>query len=80
MSERADSGRLAELAIALSLATDLGTGHIAGSTSHPSLLSVALRPSADGSGHATYAEQPDDFAHAVSVFAAVDRRAPHAPA
>jgi len=58
---------------------------IAGTTSHASLRSVAHRlatalPDArfvelDGSGHVTYAERPDDFANAVSVFAAeLDRR------
>ena len=53
---------------------------IAGTTSHPSLVSVAhglaaALPDArlvelEGSGHVTYAERPDDFANAVSVFAA----------
>lgn len=58
---------------------------IAGSDSHPSLRSVAHRLAAslpdvrfveiEGSGHVTYAERPDDFANAVSVFAAeLDRR------
>ncbi len=58
---------------------------LSGSTSHPALRSVARRLAAalpdarfvelEGSGHVTYAERPDDFAHAVSVFAAeVDRR------
>jgi len=59
---------------------------IAGSTSHASLLSVARRLAAalpdarfvelEGCGHVTYAERPDDFAKAVSVFATeLDRRA-----
>ncbi len=53
---------------------------IAGETSHPPLRSVAHRlvaalPDArvvelEDCGHVTHAEQPDDFAHAVSVFAA----------
>jgi 3-oxoadipate enol-lactonase len=53
---------------------------IAGTTSHRSLVSVARGLAAalpdarfvelDGSGHVTYAERPDDFANAVSVFAA----------
>ena len=53
---------------------------IAGDTSHPSLRSVAHRLAAalpdarfvelDDCGHVTYAEQPDAFADAVSVFAA----------
>ena len=58
---------------------------IAGDTSHPSLRSVAHRLAAAlpdarfvelaDCGHVTYAEQPDAFAHAVSVFAAeLDRR------
>lgn len=58
---------------------------IAGTTSHPSLRSVAHRLAAalpdarfvelEGSGHVTYAEQPDAFASAVSAFAAeLDRR------
>jgi 3-oxoadipate enol-lactonase len=58
---------------------------LAGSVSHPAfrpiarLLTAAL-PDArfveiEGSGHVTYAERPDDFAEAVSVFAAeVQRR------
>lgn len=59
---------------------------IAGSTSHPSLRSVARRLAAalpdarfvelEASGHVTYAEQPEAFANAVAVFAAeLDRRA-----
>ena len=58
---------------------------LAGDTSHPSLRSVAHRLAAalpdarfvefDNCGHVTYAEQPDAFATAVSVFAAeLDRR------
>jgi pimeloyl-ACP methyl ester carboxylesterase len=53
---------------------------IAGTTSHSSLMSVARGLAAalpdarfvelEGSGHVTYAERPDDFANAVSVFAA----------
>jgi 3-oxoadipate enol-lactonase len=53
---------------------------IAGTTSHPALRSVAHRLAAAlpdarfvelaDCGHVTYAEQPDQFAHAVSVFAA----------
>jgi 3-oxoadipate enol-lactonase len=60
---------------------------LAGEVTHPSLRSVADRlagalPDArfvelEGSGHVTYAERPDDFAEAVSVFAAeLDRRTP----
>ena len=60
---------------------------IAGDTSHPALRSIAHRLAAAlpdarfielaDCGHVTYAEQPDAFAHAVSVFAAeLDRRAP----
>lgn len=63
---------------------------IAGSTSHPSLRSVARQlatalPDARfvefaNCGHVTYAEKPDEFAHAVSVFAAeLDRRAAATP-
>ncbi|MGH8984515.1 MAG: alpha/beta fold hydrolase [Acidimicrobiia bacterium] len=59
---------------------------VAGSTSHPSLRSIAHQLAAafpdarfvelEGSGHVTYAEQPAAFAHAVSVFAAeLDRGA-----
>lgn len=59
---------------------------LAGDQSHPSLRSVAHRLAATladarfvelaDCGHVTYAEQPDAFAHAVSVFAAeLDRRA-----
>jgi pimeloyl-ACP methyl ester carboxylesterase len=63
---------------------------IAGNTSHPALRSVAHRlANALGDarfveladcGHVTYVEQPDDFAHAVGVFAAEldDRSAPRA--
>jgi len=58
---------------------------IAGEVSHPALRSVAHRLAAalpdarlvdiPNSGHVTYAEQPDAFAHAVSVFAdELDRR------
>ncbi|MGH9277566.1 MAG: alpha/beta fold hydrolase [Acidimicrobiales bacterium] len=58
---------------------------LAGTKSHPALRSVARRlagalPDARfielaGSGHVTYAEQPDAFAAAVSAFAAeIDRR------
>jgi len=58
---------------------------IAGDTSHPSLRSVARRLAAElpdarfvelaDCGHVTYAERPDDFANAVSVFAVeLDRR------
>ena len=53
---------------------------IAGTTSHPSLRSIARQlatalPNARfvelaNCGHVTYAEQPDEFARAVSVFAA----------
>ena len=53
---------------------------VAGSQSHPSFRSVAHRLAAalpdariveiDDCGHVTYAECPDDFAHAVAVFAA----------
>jgi 3-oxoadipate enol-lactonase len=54
-------------------------------TSHPALRSVAHRLAAAladarlvelaGSGHVTYAEQPDAFAHAVATFAAeIERR------
>ena len=60
---------------------------LAGSTSHPTLRSVARRLAAalpdarlielEGSGHVTYAEQPAAFAAAVSAFAAeIARRAP----
>jgi 3-oxoadipate enol-lactonase len=52
---------------------------IAGTTSHPALRSIARvlangLPDArfvelDGSGHVTYAERPDEFAHAVAAFA-----------
>jgi pimeloyl-ACP methyl ester carboxylesterase len=52
---------------------------VAGTTSHPALRSIARvlargLPDArfvelDGSGHVTYAEQPDEFAHAVAAFA-----------
>jgi len=63
---------------------------IAGDTSHPSLRTIAHRlatalPDArfvelDECGHVTYAEQPEAFAHAVSVFAAeLDRRPAVAP-
>jgi 3-oxoadipate enol-lactonase len=59
---------------------------IAGSTSHSTFRSIASQLAAalpdarfvelEGSGHVTYAERPDDFARAVSVFAAeLDRRA-----
>ncbi|MGD9701193.1 MAG: alpha/beta fold hydrolase [Acidimicrobiia bacterium] len=59
---------------------------IAGSSSHPSLRTVAHRLAAaladarlielDDCGHVTYVERPEEFAHAVSVFAAeLDRRA-----
>ncbi len=59
---------------------------VAGDTSHPALRSVAHRlaealPDArfvefDHCGHVTYAEQPDAFASAISVFAGeLDRRA-----
>lgn len=58
---------------------------IAGGTSHASFRPVAHRLAAalhdarfvelDSSGHVTYAERPDDFAHAVAVFAAeLDQR------
>lgn len=58
---------------------------LAGTTSHPSLLSVAHELVAslpdvrfvelEGSGHVTYAEKPDQFAEAVSSFAAeIDHR------
>lgn len=58
---------------------------IAGTTSHAALRSVARRLAAalpdsrfvelTDCGHVTYAEQPEQFAHAVSVFAAeLDRR------
>jgi 3-oxoadipate enol-lactonase len=60
---------------------------IAGSASHPSLRAVARRLAAglpdarlveiEDCGHVTYAEQPDAFADAVSVFGAeLDRRVP----
>jgi pimeloyl-ACP methyl ester carboxylesterase len=60
---------------------------IAGDSSHRALRSVARRLAAAlpdarfvelaGSGHVTYAEQPEAFADAVSMFAAeLDRRAP----
>jgi pimeloyl-ACP methyl ester carboxylesterase len=60
---------------------------IAGRTSHPSLRAVARRLAAglpgarlveiEDCGHVTYAEQPDAFADAVSVFVAeLDRRVP----
>lgn len=63
---------------------------LAGTTSHPALLSVTHRLAAalpdtrlvelEACGHVTYAERPDDFAHAVSVFAAErDRRAARVP-
>ena len=63
---------------------------IAGTTSHPALRSVAHQLAAAlpdarfvelaDCGHVTYAEQPDRFAHAVSVFAAeLDRRTATAP-
>jgi pimeloyl-ACP methyl ester carboxylesterase len=71
-------------------ATDLSTIAVpalvvAGTTSHPALRSVAHQLAAAlpdarfvelaDCGHVTYAEQPDQFAHAVSVFAAeVDRQ------
>ena len=52
---------------------------IAGTESHPALRAIAATlaralPDAQlteltGSGHVTYAEQPDDFAHAVAAFA-----------
>jgi len=59
---------------------------ITGSTSHPSFRSIARQLAAafpdarfvelEGSGHVTYAERPDEFANAVSVFAAeLDQRA-----
>ena len=59
---------------------------LAGDRSHPSLRSIAHRLAATlpdarfvefvECGHVTYAEQPDEFADAVSVFAAeMDRRA-----
>lgn len=58
---------------------------VAGTTSHPAFHSVARRLAAalpdsrlvelEDCGHVTYAEQPEAFAHAVSVFAAeLDRR------
>lgn len=58
---------------------------LAGAISHPSFRSIARQLAAAlpnarfvelaGSGHVTYAERPDDFAHAVSLFAAeLDRR------
>ena len=57
---------------------------IAGTTSHPSLRSVARVLAAGlpdarfvvlaGSGHVTYAEQPEQFANAVGVFAAEVQR------
>jgi pimeloyl-ACP methyl ester carboxylesterase len=64
---------------------------IAGTASHPSFRSIARRLAAalpdarfvelEGSGHVTYAERPDDFAHALSVFAAeVGRRSDRVPA
>lgn len=53
---------------------------LSGSESHPSFRSVAHHLAAappdarfvelDGSGHATYAERPDEFEHAVLAFAA----------
>jgi 3-oxoadipate enol-lactonase len=63
---------------------------IAGDISHPSLRSVAHRLAAalpdarlvelEDCGHVTYAEQPDEFARTVSVFAAeLDRRAATRP-
>jgi 3-oxoadipate enol-lactonase len=63
---------------------------VAGTTSHPSLRSVAHRLAAAlpdarfvelvGSGHVTYAERPDDFANAVSVLASeLDRPRAVAP-
>lgn len=63
---------------------------IAGDDSHPALRSVARRLAAvlpdsrfvelTGSGHVTYAEQPEAFAHAVSTFASeLDRRRMVAP-
>ena len=59
---------------------------ITGDTSHPALRSIAKQLAAAladarlielaDCGHVTYAEQPDAFAHAVTVFAAeLDRRA-----
>lgn len=62
---------------------------VAGTTSHPSLRSVAAQLAAalpdgrllelEGSGHVTYAERPAEFAVAVAAFAAeLDRRAPSA--
>ncbi len=60
---------------------------IAGTASHPSFPTIARRlagalPDArfvelEGSGHVTYAERPDDFAHALSVFAAEVGRRTH---
>jgi pimeloyl-ACP methyl ester carboxylesterase len=63
---------------------------IAGSTSHPSLRSTAHRLAAvlpdarlvemADCGHVTYAERPEEFAHAVSLFAAeLHRRTAVAP-
>lgn len=58
---------------------------LSGDSSHPSLRAVAQRLAAaftdvrfvelEGCGHVTYAERPDEFAHAVSVIAAeLDQR------
>lgn len=68
-------------------AVTLPTLVIAGDTSHPALHSIAHQLAAAlpdaryielaDCGHVTYAEQPDAFAHAVTVFAAeLDRHAP----
>jgi 3-oxoadipate enol-lactonase len=64
---------------------------ISGDSSHPAFGSIdhqltdaladARLIQLTDSGHVTYAEQPDAFAHAVAVFAAeLDRRAPITPA
>ena len=67
-------------------AIHLPTLVIGGTESHPAFAAIAQRLTAalpdarfvelDDCGHVTYAEQPDAFFHAVSVFAAeLDRRA-----
>jgi 3-oxoadipate enol-lactonase len=75
-----------EITVADLSAVTIPTLVIGGTTSHPSLRSVARKLAAAlpdarlvelaDCGHVTYAEQPDQFAHAVSAFAAeLDRRA-----
>jgi pimeloyl-ACP methyl ester carboxylesterase len=66
-------------------AVRLPTLVVAGEVSHPALRSIAHRLAATladarlvelaGSGHVTYAERPDAFAHVVATFVAeLDRR------